>query len=124
MKQPSNRNTDNLLAMVGFLIALPGIYFFTGSFMKYELNLLASIDILVPPPAVMIGGLLFAIILNVYPLIRQRATIADRAVTSYQVFKARPWNTIILLLGGLYLTLLLGYVVMENLAEIGRFTNV
>ena len=124
MKQLSDRSTDNILAIVGLLVALPAIYFFTGSFLKYEMNLLTSVDLFVPPPVVMLGGLLFAIILNLYPLVRQRDRNTNSEFTLSRVIKTKLWNIIIFFIGGLFLTLLLGYVVLENLAEMSHSTNI
>ena len=63
----SNRGLDYAMAVLGFFVALPAIYFFIGSFLKYELNLFPNVEIIVPPPWVLIGGLLMAIILNLVP---------------------------------------------------------
>ena len=119
MEPRLNRHNDHILALVGFLVALPAMYFFTGSVLKYELNILANVDILVPPPWVMIGGLLLALILNLYPFIRQLSRRADGAFISYHEIKTVPWNASMCLLASLFLFLLLGYVLVENLMEIG-----
>ena len=75
-----NHNTDNLLAAIGLLAAVPAIYFFTGSFLKYEMSLLADVDIYVPSPAVMVGGLLIPIFLNLYPMRPQHNSIKKAIV--------------------------------------------
>ena len=113
-----DRNADTLLAVFGFLVALPAMYFFTGSFLKYEMNLLGGVEIFVPPPTVMIGGLLVAITANFYPLFRQKFHKTDRAPIFCQIIQTRPWNVMMFLLGTLFLMLLLGYVLFENLAEL------
>lgn len=87
--------------------------------MKYQLHLFSTVDILVPPPAIMIGGLLFAMILNLYPLIHQLDSKSDISNTAYRVIKAKPWNVTIFFVGTLFLILLLGYVIVENYAEMG-----
>ena len=116
MPHVSNRMLDHILAGVGLVVALPAIYFFTGSFLKYELNLLPNFDIFIPPPIVMVGGLLLAIVLNMFPLLwiqpmRGQKSPAMRLVT------LKPWNTAIVGIAGVFLALLLGYVLVENLAE-------
>ena len=88
------------------------------------MNLLTSVDLFVPPPVVIIGGLLFAIILNLYPLFRQRDRNTNSEFTLSRVIKTKLWNIIIFFIGGLFLTLLLGYVVLENLVEMSHSTNI
>ena len=117
---PPGRKTDTFLAFVGFLVALPAMYFFTGSFLKYELNLFPNTVILVPPPIVMIGGLLLAILLNVYPIIRHRAGEPNSALMWIPALKAVRWNASMVFLGALFLFLLVGYVLVENILEMNR----
>ena len=74
MNLSSTGRVDATLAFVGLLLALPAIYFFTGSFLKYEMNLLSNIEIIVFSPSVLIGGLLVAIVLNLFSLFRLKST--------------------------------------------------
>ena len=120
MNPPPHSQTDIVLSVIGFLPALPTMYFFTGSFLKYELHLLPSADILVPPPIVMIGGLLLAILLNLYPLIRQSAGKPDSVFWWSTALTAVRWNVMTVLLSTLFLSLLFGYVLVENYLEMGR----
>jgi len=114
MVQSSSYRVANLVAVAGLLVALPAIYFFTGSFLKYEISLLDNVDILVPPPVVVIGGLLFSIILNLYPIVSVKVRGAS---TVSQAIQSRPWNVIILTISILFLAALIGYVSLENLME-------
>ena len=116
MNQSSQRSIDDALAFLGLLLALPAIYFFTGSFLKYEMNLLANVEISIPPPRVMIGGLLVAIILNLFSLFRIKSTSAA-GTTIARTLRSRALNAIIAGIALLFLSLLLGYVLLENLAE-------
>ena len=116
MRRLLSRKIDNILAVVGLLVALPGMYFFTGSFLKYEMNLLSRVEIFVPPPAVMIGGLLLAILLNLFSLLRLKSANVRGTLTTSLV-KSKNWNAFIISIAVLFLTLLLGYVLVENLAE-------
>ncbi len=111
-----SRKIDNILAVVGLLVALPGIYFFTGSFLKYEMNLLSRVEIFVPPPAVMIGGFLLAILLNLFSLLRLKSMNA-RGTSTTSLVASKFWNVCIISIAVLFLTLILGYVFVENIAE-------
>ena len=112
-----SRKIDNILAVVGLLVALPGIYFFTGSFLKYEMNLLSRVEIFVPPPAVMIGGFLLAILLNFFSLFCLKSTNVRRALTTSLV-ASKFWNVCIISIAVLFLALILFYVLVENISEI------
>lgn len=79
------------------------------------MNLLTGVDILVPPPVVMIGGLLFSILLNLYPIFIKKS---QGTYTVSPSIKTRPLNVIVLIIGVLFLIALLGYVVIENLAVV------
>ena len=111
-----SRKIDNILAVVGLLVALPGIYFFTGSFLKYEMSLLSRVEIFVPPPVVMIGGFLLAILLNVFSLFRLKSMNVRGKLTTSLV-ASKFWNACIIGIAFLFLTLILGYVLVENIAE-------
>ena len=110
-----DHSTDNLLAAIGLLVAVPAIYFFTGSFLKYEMNLLTDVDIYVPSPVVMIGGLLISNSLNLYSIAIKRSQGARTVSNS---IKSRPINAVVFFIGVIFLIALLGYVIMENLTEV------
>ncbi len=95
-----NHNTDNMLAAIGLLVAVPAIYFFTGSFLKYEMNLLTDVDIYVPSPVVMIGGLLISILLNLYPIFIKKSQGASTVSNS---IKSRPINAVVIFIGVIFL---------------------
>ena len=116
MNHAPNSRWDNILAGVGLTVALPAIYFFTGSFLKYEMNLLTNFEIFVPPPAIMIGGLILAIGINLFPLFRFNSSNARGILFSNRI-KSRPWNALIISISVLILILLFGYVLLENLTE-------
>lgn len=104
---------DKTLALLGLVLSLPAVYFFTGSFLKYEMNLLPNAEILVPPPVVMIGGLLVAMILNLFSLFRTK--VHEASLTKR--LRSKLLNVMVAGLALLFLILLLGYVLAENLTE-------
>ena len=112
MKKTVINQIDNILVMVGLLAILPGLYFVSANILKYELNILPNINIIPLSPIVLIGGLLLAIILNFYSILHQRRSGTH---TAYEIVKTRLWNVIVFVMGALFLTLLLGYAVVENL---------
>jgi hypothetical protein len=107
---------DNIIAVVGLLVALPGIYFFTGSFLKYEMNLLSRVEIFIPPPEVMIGGLLLAILLNFFSCLCPRSANVRGTLTT-RLVKPKIWNAFIISIAVVFLILLIGYILIENIAE-------
>ncbi len=111
-----SRKIDNILAVVGLLVALPGIYFFTGSFLKYEMNLLSRVEIFVPPPAIMIGGFLLAILLNFFSLLCLKSTNV-RGTSTTSLVESKFWNACIIVIAALFLTQIIGYIHVENIAE-------
>ena len=122
MNLSSTGRVDATLAFVGLLLALPAIYFFTGSFLKYEMNLLSNIEIIVFSPSVLIGGLLVAIVLNLFSLFRLKST-TSLEFTAAVVIREKALNIAIAGIALLFLALLLGYVFLENLAERGYFSR-
>ena len=114
MEKTVIRKIDNIFAMVGLLVAIPALYFVSGNILKYELNMLPNVNILPLSPIVLIGGLLIAIMLNFYSVLHQRKS---DAFSVYEIVKTRLWNVIVFAIGAMFLTLLLGYVVVENLLE-------
>ena len=112
MKKTVINQIDNILVMVGLLAILPGLYFVSANILKYELNVSPNINIIPLSPIVLIGGLLLAIILNFYSILHQRRCGTH---TLYEIVRTRLWNVIVFVMGALFLTLLLGYAVVENL---------
>ncbi len=100
---------NSLLGWLGLGVALPALYFVTGSILKYELHLLDTVEIYVFPPWVLIGGLTLALLLNGSTLIpwNRQSDACTRSI----------FNRVIALASGLCLLVLLLYVIVENLSE-------
>lgn len=105
---------DRALAALGLVAALPAIYFFTGSFLKYELGLLDGVEIFLFHPSVLIGGPLLSVVLNLFSLLFHFGE-RGKGGKEQNSHKAIWANLLSLSLAILFLLLLLGYVVVENL---------
>ncbi len=113
MRQASESTQSKVLALLGFLFAVPAIYFVLGSLLKYQLGLLQNTDIVVIPPAVILGGVLLALLANLPPCLKQLTTQSKSAF--FRI--AFSINGIVVLLCTGCLAVLLVYIVSENLLE-------
>jgi len=108
--------SDNLLGLIGLFAALPAIYFVTGSILKYEFGLLQSVEIHTFPPAVLLGGGLLAIALNIYSIFHLKVFRSHNAFTLSFTVNLKPFNLVVFTAGVLVILLLVGYVIVENLS--------
>lgn len=106
----------SLSAVLGLVLALPAVLFVAFNVLKYELGLLPGIEIAPPHPALLLGSALAALLLNAWAVLELRLERQDDVVWLMLGFANRPWNWAVLILVGLFLSLLLGYVVVENAA--------
>jgi len=110
-------STNSLFALTGLIAALPAIYFVTGSILKYELGLLQSVQIHTFPPAVLLGGGLLALVLNLYTVIGLKLLRTNNACTVNLTVKFKPLNLLVLAVSGLIILTLVSYVIVENTAH-------
>ena len=118
MSRFSYSSSHYFLAGIGLLSACPALYFVTGSILKYELGLLHNVTIHPFHPIILLGGLFVAMALNIYPALSVGMQRTDGTLTLSLTLNRRSWNLIILIMSTVLLTILLGYVVTENLLEI------
>jgi hypothetical protein len=108
----------SLSAALGLVLALPVTLFVAFNVLKYELGLLPGIEI--PPlhPLLLLGSALGALLLNAWTVLDLRLERQDDTVWLMFGLVNRPWNWAVLILAGLFLSLLLGYVFVENAAAV------
>ncbi len=117
MKSTALLPTNYWLAAFGLVSALPATYFVTGSILKYELGYLAGTSIYPLSPAILLGGLLIAVVLNLFAVLRLHTEAKEGVIRFTASLGIRPGNLLVLALGAAILFILLGYVVVENLVS-------
>ena len=106
-----------VVGWIGLLCSLPAFYFVTGMVLKHELGLVPTAQIYVFSPIVLVGGLALALGLSRPLVLRLKLEKGDRAVTLSATLLRRPWNLLVVGGSGLFLAVLVGYVIVENLLE-------
>lgn len=107
----------NITAAIGFLVAIPAIVFVTLNLLKYQFGVLPGIDVPAFHPAVLLGGGMAAVLLNAWSILEFRISRENRKVWLSFGFTWRPWNIAVLGVAGLFLLILVAYVILENLAH-------
>ncbi len=115
MRRPS----ANAIATVGFALLFTPALFVTASVLKYLVGVGFLYDALAGvfstrafdrlSPAVLVGGSLLALALNVY-------AVADLSYVDRAGVKRRVANLFVIAVSALLLTVLLGYLFIENMA--------
>lgn len=111
------RPSATAVAAVGFALLFTPALFVTASLLKYLLGVGFLYDGLAGvfstrlfdrlSPALLLGGSLAALVLNVY-------AVADLSYLDRAGLKRRVANLVVIATSGLLLTVLLGYLVVEN----------
>ncbi len=122
MSKPSPK----ALAAVGFALLFTPALFVTASILKYQLGLGFPYDPLAgifssrafdrASPALLLGGLVVALVLNVYAVADLSVRREPDAYTGRVRVARRVANLIVIAGSALVLTLLLGYLFVENIA--------
>lgn len=116
----------NALAAVGTALLFTPALFVTASVLKYELGVGVPYDALAwifssrafdrASPAVLLGGLVVALVLNVYAVADLSVRHDQRGFTGRVRVARRVANLLVIAASALVLTVLLGYLVVENVA--------
>jgi hypothetical protein len=121
---------DYKLAGAGLiLLLLSPLFFVAASLLKYELGIGFLFDpleaLLSDPerlrvfnlvsPVVFLGGLLLALILNAYAVLRLNVGREDGAIVSTVRLETKFWNIAVVAVSLLLLATLVGYIFVENL---------
>lgn len=103
------------LAAAGVLVALPALYFVTANLVKYELGLYPALPVYPFSPFIVLGGLLLAVALNLYPIVQAHVSFEDQVLAVSLRVRMQTWNGAVVAVGALYLGILGAYLVVENL---------
>lgn len=121
---------ERKLAAVGSVLLLAPSYFVVASALKYGLGVGLLFDPLEPlfsdpwrmgvfnavSPVVFLGGLVAALALNAYPLLRLDVGREDGAMVGTVRLEAKPFNVSVVVVSLLLLATLVGYAFLENFA--------
>jgi hypothetical protein len=122
---------DYKLAGAGLILLLSPLFFVAASLLKYELGIGFLFDpleaLLSDPerlrvfnlvsPVVFLGGLLLALILNAYAVLRLNVGREDGAIVSTVRLETKFWNIAVVAVSLLLLATLVGYIFVENLVN-------
>ena len=121
---------DYKLAGIGLVLLLAPLYFVSASLLKYGLGVGLLFDPLeaflsvsrrrevfnLVSPAVFLGGLLLAVAINAFAVLRFGFGREDGMVVGTVRLKVGVWNIAVIAVSALLLVVLVGYVLAENLA--------
>ncbi len=116
------------LAVIGFVLLLAPLYFVSASLLKYGLGVGFLFDPLeavltvagrrevfnLVSPVVFLGGLGFALALNIYAVTRFNVGREDGMIVSTVRITPGVWNIAVAVVSVLLLVTLVGYVFLEN----------
>jgi hypothetical protein len=120
---------DYKLAGLGFALLLAPLYFVSASLLKYGLGIGVLFDPLdraltsdpanmrvfnLVSPVVFLGGLALALVLNVYAVLRFDFGREDGTIVSTVRLEAKFWNLAVAFLCLVLLSMLVGYLFLEN----------
>lgn len=122
---------DYKLAGAGFVLLLAPLYFVSASLLKYGLGVGFLFDPLefflsepgrryvfnLISPVVFLGGLVLALALNGYSIVRLGVGREDGAVVGTMRLEMKPANVVVAVVSLLLLGTLVGYVFVENFAD-------
>ena len=123
--------THTRLAIIGLSLTLAPLYFVAANVMKYEVGvpiLSGPLEYLYADPRIFhwfnifspilfLGGLFLAILCNLLPIVRFNVRREADRIVSTITFKSHLLNLAVIGLSGLLLSILISYVLVENIAH-------
>jgi uncharacterized membrane protein YidH (DUF202 family) len=120
------------LALIGLVLSAPALFFVSVSLLKFGFGVDQPFNLLegilsnpdqfhlfnVISPFIFVGGLLVAVLLNLYPQLEMQLRRDQRKLVATITAEASPINLVVVMLGCLLLLILFGYVALENLANV------
>jgi len=131
MSIPIPRLTHTSLAVIRFALMFAPLYFIAADVMKYELGVLILSGplehVYAPPqlstlfdifsPFVFLGGLCLAFLCNSLPIVRFNFRWEADSIVSAMSVRTHRLNLAVIGLSGLLLSVLVGYLLVENIAH-------
>ncbi len=105
----------NIVAIIGVICLSPVLYFVSFNILKYKIGLFPNMEILTFHPAVLLGGGMIAILLNLWSIFDFRVLHQEDKIWLSFGFTNRPLNIIILGTATVLILVLVSYVALENI---------
>jgi len=118
MTRTAFANIHKITALLGVAATLPLVVFVTSNILKYELGIWPGL--LIPPihPAILVGGVLVALIINTWSILDVKVSKTGRGVRVVAEITARRWNLIVLILAFVFFVAMLLYLLVENVLSV------
>ena len=114
MIQNTSANMHRITAALGIAATLPLVFFLTANVLKYELGFLPEWQVPLIHPAILIGGVLVAIIVNAWSIFDVGVTRSGRKLNIAIGITANAWNLTALILACVFFAVMIIYLFFEN----------
>ena len=111
-------NIHKITALLGVAATLPLAVFVTSNILKYELGVWPGLRIPSIHPAILIGGVLVALIINTWSILDVKVSKTGRGVRVVAEITAHRWNLIALILACVVFVTMVLYLFVENVVSV------
>lgn len=110
-------NVHKITAIVGFVATLPLVFFVATNVLVYELEILPGWEAPLTHPAILLGGCLFALIVNAWSLFDIAVSTTGRRFRVIVEFTAHKWNLMAFAVASIFLSATILYLFVENMSH-------
>ncbi len=114
MIQIASEKNHRITAALGIAATLPLVIFVTANVLKYELGFLSEWQVPLIHPAILIGGVLVAIIVNAGSIFDIVVSRSGRKLNIEIEITANTWNLTALILACVFFAVMIMYLLVEN----------
>ena len=107
-------NIHKVTAILGATAALALVFFVTSNLLKYELGALPEWEVPMIHPAILIGGVFVALIMNAWSIFDIAVSRSGRRLRMVVEITARRWNLITFTLASAFFIAIVLYLSIEN----------
>ncbi len=118
MTRTAFANIHKITALLGVAATLPLAVFVTSNILKYELGVWPELQIPSIHPAILIGGVLVALIMNTWSILDVKVSKTGRRVRVVAEIAAHRWNLIALILACVFFVTMALYLFVENVLSV------
>jgi len=112
--QITSAKNHRITAALGIAATLPLVFFVTSNVLKYELGFLPEWQVPLIHPAILIGGVLVAIIVNAWSIFDIVVSSSGRKLNIAIEITADAWNLTALILACVFFAVMIMYLFVEN----------
>ncbi len=118
MTRTAFANIHKITALLGVAATLPLAVFVTSNILKYELGVWPGLQIPSIHPAILIGGVLGALIMNSWSILDVKVSKTGRRVRVVAEITAHTWNLVALILACVFFVTMVLYLFVENVLSV------